>query len=89
MVSIARAVSVQAKLVVMDEPTSSLDEKEVDILFKVIKDLKSRGVAIIFITHKLDEVFQICDEMTIMKDGVVVANTDVQSISKLESYNFV
>ncbi len=84
MVSIARAVSVQAKLVVMDEPTSSLDEKEVAILFQVIKDLKSRGVSIIFITHKLDEVFQICDEMTIMKDGVVVANADVEKISKLE-----
>jgi len=84
MVSIARAVSVQTKLVVMDEPTSSLDEKEVEILFKVIRDLKSRGVSIIFITHKLDEVFQICDEMTIMRDGVIVANTDVQSISKLK-----
>mgnify|MGYP000892855890 CR=1 FL=1 len=84
MVSIARAISVQARLVVMDEPTSSLDEKEVEILFKVINDLKSRGVSIIFITHKLDEVFQICDDMTIMRDGVVVANTDVQSISKLK-----
>lgn len=69
MVSIARALAINAKLVVMDEPTSSLDKKEVKILFEVIKNLQKRNIAIIFISHKLDEVYEICDKITILKDG--------------------
>ncbi len=84
MVSMARAVSVNAKMVVMDEPTSSLDDKEVAVLFKVIRDLREKGVAIIFITHKLDEVFEISDEMTILKDGEVVKTSSIKDIDKLQ-----
>ena len=66
MVSIARAISINAKLVVLDEPTSSLDSSEVQILFQVIRDLKARGISVIFITHRLDEVFEMSDEMSIL-----------------------
>lgn len=84
MVSIARAISINAKLVVLDEPTSSLDTSEVQILFKVIRDLKSRGISVIFITHRLDEVFEMSDEMTILKDGVMVHTSEVADITRLE-----
>ncbi len=85
MVSIARAISINAKLVVLDEPTSSLDTSEVEVLFKVIENLKSNGIAVIFITHRLDEVFEICDEMTILKDGKLVDAVDVDKITRLET----
>src|SRR4029079_16380489 len=60
MVAIARAVSFEAKLVIMDEPTSSLDEREVDVLFQVIRQLKQQGVSVIFVSHKLDELYSVC-----------------------------
>lgn len=69
MISIARAVSLNCKILVLDEPTSSLDAGEVRRLFKIIDSLKQRGISIIFITHRLSEVFQISDRVTILKDG--------------------
>lgn len=69
MVAIARAVSINAKLVIMDEPTSSLDPHEVQVLFRIIRQLKKDGVSVIFISHKLDEIFEICDRLTVFKDG--------------------
>lgn len=69
MVEIAKSFSLNAKILILDEPTSSLSEKEVDILFKTVKDLKKQGLGIIFITHKMAEVFQLCDAVTIMRDG--------------------
>ena len=69
MVEIAKAFSLNAKILILDEPTSSLSEKEVDILFQTVRDLKKQGVGIIFITHKMAEVFQLCDAVTIMRDG--------------------
>lgn len=66
---IAKAVSYNAKIIIMDEPTSSLTEREVVHLFKIINDLKARGVAIIYISHKIEEILQIADEVTIMRDG--------------------
>ena len=73
MVAIARAVSFDAKLVIMDEPTSSLDEREVAVLFDVIRQLSDEGVAIVFVSHKLDELYAVCDRVTIMRDGRTVA----------------
>ncbi|MGL4985736.1 MAG: sugar ABC transporter ATP-binding protein [Treponemataceae bacterium] len=70
---IAKAVSYGASIVVMDEPTSSLSEREVEHLFKIINDLRSQGVAIIYISHRMNEIFQISDEITIMRDGNTVA----------------
>lgn len=84
MVAIARAVSVRAKLVVMDEPTSSLDSGEVEVLFRVIRQLKGRGVSVIFITHRLDELYQVCDRVTILRDGRTVYAGEMGSLGKLE-----
>ncbi|GHV40681.1 galactose/methyl galactoside import ATP-binding protein MglA [Spirochaetia bacterium] len=69
---IARAVSYNASIVVMDEPTSSLTENEVAHLFEIIRELRSKGVAIIYISHKMEEIFQIADDVTVMRDGKVI-----------------
>lgn len=69
MVEIAKAVSYKSKIIVMDEPTSSLTEKEVDHLFKIIRSLKAKGVGIIYISHKMEEILMISDEVTVMRDG--------------------
>lgn len=69
MVEIAKSFSLNAKILILDEPTSSLSEKEVNILFDTVRDLKRQGMGIIFITHKMAEVFQLCDSVTIMRDG--------------------
>ena len=69
MTAIARAVSLQSKLVVMDEPTSSLDDGEVATLFTVLRGLKAEGVSVIYVSHKLDELFALCDRITVMRDG--------------------
>ena len=84
MVAIARAVSIEAKLVVMDEPTSSLSEKEVRTLFRVIKKLKKQNISILFISHKLDEVFEICDRATILRDGRLVGQYATGDLTKLK-----
>lgn len=64
MVEIAKSFSLNAKILILDEPTSSLSEKEVDVLFDTVRDLKKQGMGIIFITHKMAEVFQLCDAVT-------------------------
>ncbi len=73
MVEIAKAISYDSSLVIMDEPTSAITEREVDHLFQIIRSLKARGVAVIYITHKMDEVFKIADEVTVFRDGKHVA----------------
>ena len=72
MLEIIKAVSNSAEIIVMDEPTSSITQREVEMLFKKIKELKNTGVSIIYISHKLDEVFQIADDITVLRDGAVV-----------------
>jgi galactofuranose transport system ATP-binding protein len=84
MVAIARAISFEARLVVMDEPTSSLDEAEVATLFEVIRQLKADGVSVIFVSHRLDEVYAICDRVTIMRDGRTVDDRPLTDVSRLE-----
>jgi methyl-galactoside transport system ATP-binding protein len=79
---IAKAVSCDASVVVMDEPTSSITEKEADHLFRIIRDLKSRGVAIIYISHKMHEIFQIADEISVMRDGRLIGTHPVSSIDE-------
>lgn len=69
MIEIAKAFSYDAKIVIMDEPTSSLTEKEVNHLFTIIRKLKDRGCGIVYISHKMEEIFQLCDEITILRDG--------------------
>ncbi|WP_298985699.1 sugar ABC transporter ATP-binding protein [uncultured Roseibium sp.] len=84
LVAIARAVSMDAKLVIMDEPTSSLDSSEVEILFGVVRELKSSGVSVLYVSHFLDELFQICDRVTIMRDGQTVGCETIEDTSKLD-----
>lgn len=71
-IEIAKAVSFNAKVIVMDEPTSSLTGNEVEQLFRIIRDLRSRGVSIIYISHKMEEILRISDEVTIMRDGAKI-----------------
>lgn len=80
MVEIAKAVSHNADIVVMDEPTSSLTDAETEHLFAVIRQLKSEGKSVIYISHKLDEIFRICDEVTVFRDGKYVATSLIQDI---------
>ena len=82
LVEIAKAVSYNAKLVIMDEPTSALTEQEVAHLFRIIGDLKRRGVAVIYITHKMDEVFAITDEVSVYRDGESVGSDLAANLTK-------
>lgn len=82
MVEIAKAVGRDMKLVIMDEPTSSLTTKETDMLFSIMRDLKSRGVSVIFITHRLDEIFAISDRITVMRDGCHIETVNTPDIDK-------
>ena len=84
MVAIARAVSYDAKLVIMDEPTSSLDEREVETLFEVIRQLRAAGVSTIFVSHRLDELYAVCDRVTVMRDGETVTDRPISEVTKLE-----
>ena len=81
MIEIAKAVSYKSKVIVMDEPTSSLTEKEVDDLFKIIKKLKESGVGIVYISHKMEEIKMISDEITILRDGKWISTNDVSKIT--------
>ena len=85
MVEIAKAVSYNAKLIVLDEPTSSLTEREVKKLFSIIRALQKKGVSFIYISHKMDEVFEVCDEVAVLRDGKMIlskpiAETDMNEI---------
>jgi inositol transport system ATP-binding protein len=73
MVEIAKAISNEAKIIIMDEPTSAISDKEVERLFLIINDLKQKGVAVIYISHKMDEIFTIADTITILRDGKYIA----------------
>lgn len=84
MVALARVITLKSKLVIMDEATSSLEETEVKKLFGNIRKMKASGIAVIFITHKIDEIFQICDSVTVLKDGQMICNKSIQDITKLE-----
>lgn len=84
MVEIIKAVSIDAKVVIMDEPTSSLSGKETESLFNIIRKLKNKGIAVIFITHRLDEIFAICDRLTVLRDGHYIGISEVANITKDE-----
>lgn len=81
MVEIAKAFSYNSKIIVMDEPTSSLTEKEVGHLFKIIKKLTDRGCGVVYISHKMEEIKEICDDITILRDGQWVATTSLEGLS--------
>lgn len=81
MVEIARALSMRSRLIVMDEPTSALSASEVDKLYRIIRDLKAAGISVIFVTHRLEEVMEICDSYTVLRDGRFVARGQVAETS--------
>jgi len=81
MIEIAKAFSYDAKIVIMDEPTSSLTEKEVNHLFTIIRKLKDRGCGIVYISHKMEEIFQLCDEITILRDGQWIATRPLDGLT--------
>ncbi len=84
MVAIARAVDMDCKVLILDEPTSSLDESEVAKLFRLMLDLKSRGVGIIFVTHFLDQVYEVCDRITVLRDGHLVGEYEIEKLPRVE-----
>lgn len=89
MVEIAKAVSYDSKILVMDEPTSSLTEKEVNHLFRIIRNLKKKGVGILYISHKMEELDQIADEVTILRDGQYIDTRDINEITVDEIINLM
>lgn len=82
MVEIAKAISYNSELIIMDEPTAAITEKEVGHLFKIIKKLQSKGVSIIYISHKMDEIFKIADEATIFRDGQYVSSYLIKDVTQ-------
>lgn len=84
LVEIVKAVSTNARVVIMDEPTSSLSQSETEILFEIIHRLKKNGTSIIFITHRLDEIYAVCDRMTILRDGCYIGTREVKDVTKNE-----
>ncbi|MFC1781625.1 sugar ABC transporter ATP-binding protein [Planctomycetota bacterium] len=81
MVEIAKALSYHSEIIIMDEPTSALSEREVERLFSIFKDMKARGVTVIYISHKLDEIFQIADEVTVLRDGNMIATYKISQVN--------
>lgn len=84
MVAIARAVDMECKVLVLDEPTSSLDEQEVALLFSLMRDLRSRGVGIVFITHFLEQVYEVCDRITVLRNGELVGEFMVKELPRVQ-----
>ena len=84
MIAIARAVDMDCKVLILDEPTSSLDEQEVAKLFKLMRDLRERGVGIIFVTHFLDQVYEVCDRITVMRDGKLVGEYAISDLPRVQ-----
>ena len=84
MVEIAKAISYNAKLIVLDEPTSSLTVKEVAKLFEMMRNLKAQGISLVYISHKMDEVFEICDEVSVLRDGKMVLTKETKETNMNE-----
>ncbi|MEN4100717.1 MAG: sugar ABC transporter ATP-binding protein, partial [Anaerolineaceae bacterium] len=84
MIEIAKAISYDSSLIIMDEPTSAITTREVEHLFRMIRSLRQKGVSIIYITHKMDEVFQISDEITVLRDGRHIATAPTETTTKSE-----
>lgn len=89
MVEIAKAVSRNAKILILDEPTAALTQLEVEELFKIMRDLQSKGIGMIYISHRMDEIKRISDRITVMRDGEYVGTVDTQSVTKDEIINMM
>lgn len=89
MVELARAASYNASVIIMDEPTSALANEEIEILYRVVRELKEQGVSIIFISHKLEEIFEICDRVSVYRDGHYISTNDVMDINQSQLVNMI
>ncbi|MEU6403344.1 sugar ABC transporter ATP-binding protein [Streptomyces sp. NPDC046985] len=83
MVALARAVAVNARVVIMDEPTSALEHREVETLFEVIRRLRDQGIAVIYVSHRLDELYAVCDTVSVLRDGRLVHEGDLAGLDRL------
>ncbi len=84
MIAIARAVDMSAKVLILDEPTSSLDDKEVEKLFALMRKLKKDGVGIVFVTHFLEQVYEVCDRITVLRNGTLVGEYEVENLPRVQ-----
>lgn len=84
MVALARAVSVNARVVIMDEPTSSLEPREVETLFRVIGNLRDKGIAVLYVSHRMDELYRICDRVTVLRDGRHIHTGDLADLDRMQ-----
>ncbi len=84
MVAIARAVDMDCKVLILDEPTSSLDDEEVEKLFKLMRDLKEKGVSILFVTHFLEQVYAVCDRITVLRNGTFVGEYPIAELPRVK-----
>lgn len=82
MVEIAKALSYEARIILMDEPSATLTQSELDKLFDIIRDMKSKGISVIYISHRLEEVFEICDSVSVMRDGKIVDTRPINELTK-------
>ncbi|UYM05154.1 sugar ABC transporter ATP-binding protein [Solicola gregarius] len=84
MVALARAVSINARVVIMDEPTSSLEPREVDTLFDVVHQLRANGIAVVYVSHRMDELYQVCERVSVLRDGRLVHTGALADLTRLE-----
>lgn len=84
MVEIAKALSRNSRIILMDEPSATLTKKELDALFQIIRDLKAQGIAVIYISHRMEEIFEICETVTVMRDGKIIGTRNVADVSSDE-----
>jgi len=84
MVALVRAVSTDADVVIMDEPTSSLEPREVETLFSVVERLHEKGIAVVYVSHRMDELYRICDQVTVLRDGKMVHTGPLNDLSRIE-----
>ena len=81
MVEIAKALSFNSEVLIMDEPTSALSETEIQELFRIIRELRNRGVGVVYISHRIEELKQICDRLTVLRDGRYIDTVDLRDVS--------
>ena len=84
LVELARSVSYDSDIIIMDEPTSSLSDNEIELLYKIVRELSKNGTSVIFISHKLEEIFEVCDRVTVMRDGQYISDHDTKDITQPE-----
>jgi ribose transport system ATP-binding protein len=89
MVALARAVAIDARVLIMDEPTSSLEPREVRTLFRVVRDLSARGIAVLYVSHRLDELYRLCERVTVLRDGRVVHTGELSNLDRLRLVSYM